>query len=116
MAQTRADRARRAAGTAGTWAIRLLVTVAIVLGALLGLLCGLVAVVLGADAVALLAGPLIGGGVAYLLVRTGLAYGHRLAPLALWVAERRARGSGTLALALVVVRALLGREGPPKGK
>ena len=105
-----ADRARRAGGAGLRWAIRVLLVVGVAIGAAIGFLVGVVAWILGAGAVAILAGPLIGGGIAFLAVRLGLAHGHRLAPLALWMAEKRVAGSPTRAILLTVASMVLGRS------
>jgi hypothetical protein len=109
-ARPAAERARRAGGAGLRWAIRLLLVVGVAIGATIGFVVGVVAWILGAGAVAILAGPLIGGGVAFLAVRLGLAHGHRLAPLALWMAEKRLAGSGTRAILLTAARMVVGRS------
>ena len=104
-----AERAKRAGAAGLRWAARLLLAVGAVVGAALGFLVGVVAWILGAGAVAILAGLLIGAGTGLLLVRIGLAHGHRLAPLALWIAEKRVAGSPTRMILVAVAGMFLGR-------
>ena len=75
-----------------------------------GVVVALFALILGAGATVLLYAPMIGAGIGFLVVRLGLAHGHRLAPVALWMAERRVKGGGTGAIVLMVARSLMGRD------
>ena len=109
-ARDAAEGGRRAGRSALRWAGRTLLAIGIVLGAMAGFVVALFALVLGAGATVLLYAPMIGAGIGFLAVRLGLAHGHRLAPVALWMAERRAKGGATGVIVLMVARSLLGRD------
>lgn len=107
----RAERARRTGGAALVWARRLVVAVGTFLFGMIGLVVGVVVWILGGGGTAVLAGLLIGAGIGYLLTQLAVAHGHRLAPLAIWAAEKRVKGVGTVAIALAVLRRVMAASG-----